>query len=293
MFYKHTTSYSFVNKQKEYSGMNESSYYKNIVEDLKTRVDNPDPSTAINPVQFRLTKFEAEYYLSKRPYYHVYSSIIPMLTKVDLELPSNHIKPPQGIKHLALKFQPGNPLGVQTMVISFQEVNEEVGLDKPTSGIVVGVNFGNVDDKGVPIYSAMIFPLTELSVKESTNKLNMRENINDYSEEVMGQCLKLAITICLLGNDPNILQAKPLSKDVAKFNRGSTEVKDRLIEKARRKGVIAFDLGKDLETSPHYRNGCMALYWTGKGRKTPVVQWRSGGIVNRNKIIEVPTGYEG
>ena len=64
---------------------------------------------------------------------------------------------------------------------------------------------------------------------------------------------------------------------------------------SRRGGQKIYSLGKSLEeevsSSPHYRRPHPALYWTGAGRKTPTIVFRSGSIVNRKKVTEVPTGY--
>jgi hypothetical protein len=58
-----------------------------------------------------------------------------------------------------------------------------------------------------------------------------------------------------------------------------------------------FDVGKALQhkkdQTPHWRNPHLALFWTGKGRLKPIIKMRSGAIIHRVSIAEVPTGYLG
>ena len=66
----------------------------------------------------------------------------------------------------------------------------------------------------------------------------------------------------------------------------------KYIEKAKRRGKFGWSVGKDLQISPHIRAACpAALYWTGKGRKTPKIRFRKGCVVHKKKLQNIPTGY--
>ena len=78
------------------------------------------------------------------------------------------------------------------------------------------------------------------------------------------------------------------------------QVRQLIEQRAIRKKGIGYDVGRGLteakersETAAHFRNAHLCLFWTGKGRATPVVKLRKGAIVQPKKIFEVPSGYLG
>ena len=56
---------------------------------------------------------------------------------------------------------------------------------------------------------------------------------------------------------------------------------------------MATTSGKDFErtVSPHMRVPHFAIRWTGKGRTKPKLVPVKGSLVNREKILPIPTGY--
>ncbi len=84
--------------------------------------------------------------------------------------------------------------------------------------------------------------------------------------------------------DPILLQrdqTKPLDDDARK----------RAKNRAVRNGVHGFELGKDLQVSPHFRRPHFAIRWTGQGRKVPRLVMVRGCYINKG-LTTVPTGYE-
>ena len=99
--------------------------------------------------------------------------------------------------------------------------------------------------------------------------------------------VSLVTTLCLLGDNPELITPSILTKD-----EGSTRDLTGLVEKARRRGKIGWEVGRDIEVAPHIRRPHPALVWTGEGRTTPRIVLRKGFVVHRSKIEALPTGYE-
>lgn len=65
----------------------------------------------------------------------------------------------------------------------------------------------------------------------------------------------------------------------------------KYISKAKKRGVVGWDIGKNIEFSPHMRRPHFGLRWTEKGRTVPKIVPIKGCIVRRNKLTDVPTGF--
>jgi hypothetical protein len=78
-------------------------------------------------------------------------------------------------------------------------------------------------------------------------------------------------------------------KDEHKLNDATLS---KLVEKAKRRGKFGFSLGKNIEVVPHIRRPHPALVWTGVGRSIPKIIMRAGSVVHRDKISQIPTGYD-
>jgi hypothetical protein len=134
------------------------------------------------------------------------------------------------------------------------------------------------------------------------------ESYNSIILEKTGMCavelFKLVISLCMLGNDPTIIQPDVLSKDREAWEATGDW---KYVEKARRRGKNGWEIGRNIEEQiakevaqekrenggvrPHWRNGCPALCWTGEGGRIPEIRWRNGCVVNREKLLAMPTGY--
>lgn len=129
-------------------------------------------------------------------------------------------------------------------------------------------------------------------------------------ESVVVFGLKMAVGLALLVDD-SLLIPDVLAKD-----RGKPRT-EAVIRRAQNRGVRGYTVGEDLERTEvpaHYRNGCLQTYHVtektllrkiesgeisgrastfDKGAKglIPIVQWRRGGVVNREEARKIPTGY--
>ena len=258
------------------------------------------PEAVLNPIGFRHLVFDKEWHKIGKPYYDVYPCVIPMLTKLSLAFPGEVISPPQGIQHLLLRLPSeshtlcSGDLHVRCAFLSFQSVNRDVNSDKRERGIAVGLDIGEKLD-GIPVYTIRVFPLDERTIEETIYSLRTHPNTFEgiqVPDELILDTVRLALTICLIDNNPEFLEQQVLSKDAQKFNTCTEEERQRLYDKAKRRGKWGFSLGKNIEIIPHIRRPHPCVVWTGHGRTTPKVILRKGSFIHKNKVEQIPTGYD-
>jgi hypothetical protein len=110
-----------------------------------------------------------------------------------------------------------------------------------------------------------------------------------YPTWILHAVARIVCTLCLMADDPQVVEPVVLKDDEQKFERSGDL---SLVEKARRRGNYGWHVGRAIEVSPHVRAACpAALYWTGEGRKIPKIRFRRGSIVHRKKFASVPTGF--
>jgi hypothetical protein len=66
-----------------------------------------------------------------------------------------------------------------------------------------------------------------------------------------------------------------------------------IIDRAKRRGKIGWNIGKGIEVIPHMRRPHPALVWTGHGRVTPRIILRKGCLVHQDALKRIPTGFQG
>jgi len=81
-----------------------------------------------------------------------------------------------------------------------------------------------------------------------------------------------------------------LADDRLKYEESGDE---KYIDRARRRGKVGWDVGRQIEVIPHYRRPHMALVWTGPGRAVPRIVPRRGSVVHREVEEKLPSGFGG
>lgn len=259
------------------------------------------PNASKDPIGFRHIAFDRGWHAIGKPYYDIYPCIIPMLTKLSLAFPGTAISPPNGIQHLLLRL-PTEPhalytddLRVNCAFLSFQEVNRDIGTKQREQGLVVGLDVGEMIEE-LPVYTMRIFPLDERTVEETIFALATHKTTYlgiQVPTELILNTVRLALTVCLIGDNPEFLDRQVLSKDEAKLSLTKTnEEKEQLFDKAKRRGKWGFSLGKSIEVIPHFRRPHPCIVWVGHGRGIPKLVLRSGSFIHKNKLKQIPSGYE-
>ena len=238
---------------------------------------------------------ERDWEKARKPYYNMWPSIIPMLTRLNLDLDSDLIRLP--LPALCIRFPKDtakNPLKFEwkdqefpVRCIMMGEINEGTGLS-------VLVDIGEVmEGVGVPIYTYRNFPRKPgLTVEQSLAGLGTKGLFSEIGvqvpDSIVMDCIRLCCSLCLLENDPSIISPDVLADDRAKFEASGDQ---KFVEKAHRRGKIGWDVGRHIEMIPHYRRPHMALVWTGSGRSVPRIVPRRGSIVHREAVEKLPSGF--
>ncbi len=239
---------------------------------------------------------ERDWEKARRPYYNVFPSIIPMLTRLNLDLDSSLIRLPLPVLCVRLpKDTAKNPLtfdwkdekiAVRSMLLG--EINDGTGIS-------VLIDIGEImPDIGFPIYSYRNFRRRNGLTVESA----LRELKPDWSvamgvaipDSIVDDCIRLCCSLCLLENDPEVISPDVLADDRAKFEQSGDQ---KYVEKAKRRGKVGWDVGRQIEVIPHYRRPHIVLVWTGHGRTVPRVVPRRGSVVHREVVGKVPSGFGG
>lgn len=263
---------------------------------------SPDCHLGIASMSVRHAYFDTNWNDIGCPYYDVYPKIIPMLTKLNLDIPGDQIKPPNGLENLLLRLPENTEhslsrgdMKVKSIFMSFQKCSRSVGSLEKSPALVVGLDLGERDESGLlPMFTMRVFPIDERNIEESMNTLIDFQGECDgwvIPNDLIDDCVRLCLTVCLIGDNSEVLQPQVLTNDMTKYNIADEITKRKLIDKAKRRGKFGFSLGAGIEKAPHYRIPHKALIRVGEGRRQYKLIFRSGSLVHRNKVEQIPTGY--
>jgi hypothetical protein len=153
---------------------------------------------------------------------------------------------------------------------------------------------GDGRDFGVPIYTYRNFRRQSgLTVEEALRELGSNELAElgvQIPNDLVTDCVRLCCSLCLLENDPSVIEPDVLTKDRAKFDETGDE---KYVTKAQRRGNVGWNVGRQIEVAPHYRRPHMMLAWTGPGRSLPKVVPRRESVVHRELVEKIPSGFGG
>lgn len=248
--------------------------------------------------EYKQAELEKGWLEGKRAYYNIWPAIIPMAMKVKLDIPCSDIHIDRTILlRLPEKDHDIKEDGVVVRTILFgqQQVSTEKGSTTKIPGLAVMFDIGEKTD-GINIYTFKVFPLRpDLSVYDAMYVMPFHESFEygqKISDKLINKVIQLCCCVCLIGDDPELVTPDILSKDAEKYERATIEQKKIIEERAKRRGKNGFDLGKQMEVSPHLRQSHLALFRVGKGRKNYIIKRRKGSIIHKSKITKIPTGFE-
>lgn len=243
---------------------------------------------------------EREWERARRPYYSVWPSIVPMLTRLNLDLNSALIRLPLPTICIRLP-KDKNPLTFEWEHERFQircmllgEINKGEGISilidvgETVSEITHGTKWDYIK---VPIYTYRNFRRQEgLTVEKSLQGLKSKdaELGIQIPKDLITDCMRLCCSLCLLEDDPSVIEPDVLNRDQSKF---SDTHDPKYIKKAHRRGKVGWSVGRQVEVIPHYRRPHMTLVWTGRGRLVPKIVPRRGSIIHRRVVEKIPSGF--
>lgn len=234
---------------------------------------------------FAACRLEEMWVKVDRPFYNVWPPVLEMIGKVDLRgVRIKHIKWP--VSPLLLKFPYGNEIqwllaandpssGHEILMLAYTktwEAASPIRDDSHLEQLLSYVNQGEITDSGMKVSRATV-------------------NVAEW-------CVRVVVLAALLADDPRIIQPVVLAKDRHEYMVTKDEERKKLLElRAIRKQGVGFEIGREWhetkDTSPHFRNAHLCLFWTGKGRSQPTIKLRTGCMVQPRKMLEIPTGYMG
>jgi len=292
-------------------------------------------ATALNMTRPRdaqgVNQLQAEYhwYRQKRPYYRLWPSIIPALTKVNLDrVTCDMLTLPYGLSTLAIYLPKGQEIQYRDirgnelqaysfLIASLSMTDPDVVKMPPIERFLYLQEHPELTRRGfmllVDSHSEGVYDFIKFRQLEGVSVAKEIEDLigeHRFPESI----IKMAVTVMLLDNDPSIISADVLSNDRTTWMNSSDDKTRALIEdRAKRRGKIGWDIGRMIyekrDVAPHYRNPHFAIRWVRPDRArdnvvkdhngshsnaklVPRLTFIHGSMVKRERALELPSGYE-
>lgn len=249
-----------------------------------------------------------------RPYFSVWPVALRALLKVKLDIPTDCVKLP--LPSVVMKFGEGfepeqNGYKLRSMLLGAGSLGPSEDGRDGVSFLQMVAEFTNpLGKQQLASVVSLLHP--GITVERSLqlvqeNEDRIQADVEKNSPELLDKhlekcippgldvmCARLACGLCLLADDPSLITRDVLVADQHKVAAASPEQLERLVDKAVRRGKRGFSVGASWEQIPHYRRPHFGIRWYGprEGQQTAKLVAISGAIVHRNKLSDVPTGYE-
>lgn len=247
-----------------------------------------------------------------RPYYNLYPAVIPMFTKLKLDIPTNQIRLP--LVTLLIRFPNPSPLGftsggkdwqIQTiMAIDCDPAIDPIfTFENGGRGMGLWIDWGetHAETPAGAKYRAIQTGETIMLGDDTTveERINMNPHIETPAEldyfrcppEIIKDCFRIVCTLCLIGNNPELIEPDWLKADEDKIADASAAELAEFARRAITRKGLGWRIGAQIEKVPHYRRPHPALIRVGPGRTERKLIFRSGSLVHRDTVKAVPTGY--
>lgn len=229
---------------------------------------------------------EARWMIAGRPFYNLWPSVIEAFTRVDLtRVDCSEVSLP--LCQLMIRL----PVGREFHRIRTIFVTEALARSSER-GILMAVNDGTYLE-GIPVPTVTCFDLERgLSIQEKLDWCHNNPFVqnDEIDGDLVNIATRLVVTICLLRNQPDLVQPVPLNADAERYE---ISFDPSLIERAVRRGKREWDIGRHVEVAPGFRRPHFAIRHMGRGDepKRAVLRPIRGCIVHREKILDVPTDW--
>jgi len=269
-------------------------FYQHFLDTIGQHVRvNPDNASGFNQ-----GVAERIWYKLGRPYYNVYPKIALAMTGADLsQIKASSIRLP--LETLLFRFSENNALSFADGPLQYhlRTVMASMGTDaytrKPilTTWLDFGERFGGgplLTYQKIPIGGDMMLLEAMESLKDSPFFSQGVQVPKSYVYRVVS----IVVTSTLLSSDSidQLITPDVLDRDRRAWDEADAARRKIIEERAWRRGKNGWDVGKYIEVNPHIRRPHMATFWTGPGRKVPVIKLRKGSVIHREIAAAVPTG---
>lgn len=279
---------------------------------LHSVVDGGEPGTGLQCYVERLWE------VAGRPYYSVYPAIAPMLANISMDLDTRFIKLPQPAFSVRfcedrppLSFEwGGKPWHIRSMIVGPGKIRVSVQKFGPVTavateaepstkadGLILWADTGEMDlgpdGNYYPLHSYVNIPIESgLTLEQALHALPTDGSALEgmiLPEEIKVACVRIVAAICLLKDDPSIIEPDVLNADREKWERSQDT---KFVARAKRRGKFGWTVGRKIEVIPHIRRPHLALFHTGPHGAVPQILPRKGSVIHREIVEKVPTGYE-
>jgi hypothetical protein len=288
-----------------YSGMDDLKARKFMREVAARMIANGEANSAAQYIH------DQQWSEDRKPYYNVYPSIIPLLTRIDLDFPGDAVHFPHNLESLVIRLPKGHnqivsPQGELRSILVAPCNAKGIGesLKYPGQGLAVYMDIGEkYAGTDLALYDYVVFRLDGINVQESLNSTptdahSLRANMT-FSSGWRRQAIQLLITLLLIQDDPNLINPDVLAKDdqelLEAIGKNNEERIKFLQDRAFRRRGPGWEIGRRYERipgAPYVVPPHPQRYWVGAGRTKCVVKTRSGYVVDKTQIIKLPTGYQ-
>lgn len=250
--------------------------------------------------------WEEDWLKGRRPYYRVFPTVLPMLSRLDLsDIPVEMLQAPSGYRSMLIELPDGNNLlpGLGPVALMWS-----IGLASHKSGspaIGFGVNFLENEHQGWRFnglswdvwhmsmgheltLGGQLQAITDSPQFQALDEKNRSLGLRAITAEERVKLTKVITTLILLQDNPELVKPDILTKDLKKLLPANLA---DLGAKARKRGKVGWTIGEDVSKMPHVRSAHLARFWVGKGRKRLSIQLRSGCEVNYREVFKIPTGH--
>lgn len=247
----------------------------------KLEVASRVPASELN-----LIRTEIAWTGKRKPFFNIHEPVVRSIKNTSLSIKPGTI--PTSVVHelgiICVKFPIGisEPLlsGVENFLIAFSDAT----YHHKTGAMIPGGSVAFTYHTKTSVHSSVCilnqnFEEAELildTVGETDFELKQRQLIS-----------RIGLGVMLLAADPEFI--KPV---LLKCDHGRNIDLEKLKKRAHQRGLIGYEIGADMEVSPHFRRPHFAIRWTGKGSEIPKLVPVKGAIIHKSKMQEIPTGYE-
>jgi len=241
---------------------------------------------------------------NRRPYYKVYPCMVDAMCRLRLnaKFPCPDIPQGQLSIRFALGKEPSTKDGIKIGSLFVCNAN----LRRRTSGIeskgmTIIANLLNPPNRDFkpfvitfdpnPHHYKSVEDLLENGQDPNSSLRNEQEPYRTMRKEVQALAIRIALTTCMLADDPEIVTPDVLVEHQKNYDKASEEWKRKAEKKARRIGKVGWNIGKNLEIIPHFRRPHWAIRHFGpKGNSVPKVVKVKHSVVHRDRLTTVPNG---
>jgi len=224
--------------------------------------------------------------VKRKPFFNVHEPIVRSIKNTSLKIKPESI--PRSVVHdlgvLCIKFPIGlnqpELNGIEHFFICMGQKTFYAKTGQIMPGGSIGFSYQN---------KVSTFGFTWMLSQCFDDAESMLEKKDETATEFKTRLLiaRIGIGIMLLAANPDFI--KPI---LLKCDQGRSVDLETLKKRAHQRGLIGYEIGADMEVSPHFRRPHFAIRWTGKGSEVPKLVPVKGAIIHKSKMQEIPTGYE-